>query len=188
MSIQQDILETIGANGVEKGQLREKVGNIGQDELDCAVNALMRARRLRLTFGRYKVIDSDRALGDMRTGALPTAAEDAAASLRPAARRVREECKAEKDAGGQVTTIHVTAPVLVKPKEGTPESVQAVNGEHAAVSSPAADGVLERVTADRARALNRIAVAEVDLANLRARVAEYDGFLEMYRRFAGSGA
>ena len=68
MSLQQEVLDTIGPEGIEKDRLREKVGNIGQSELNMAVNAPMRAGRLRLTFGRYEIVESKRPLGDMRTG------------------------------------------------------------------------------------------------------------------------
>jgi hypothetical protein len=68
MSIQIDVLDAIGPDGIEKSLLREKVGNVGQSELDVAVNALMRAGRLRSSFGRYEIIPSKRPLGDMRGG------------------------------------------------------------------------------------------------------------------------
>lgn len=66
MSIQQDVIDTIGPGGIEKERLRERVGNIGEGELNCVVNALMRAGRLRLVFGRYEIVESKRPLGDTR--------------------------------------------------------------------------------------------------------------------------
>lgn len=62
MPIQQDILDTIGEDGIETSRLYGAVGNIGQRELDCAVHALMRANRIRQTEGsagkpaRYELV------------------------------------------------------------------------------------------------------------------------------------
>lgn len=87
MSIQSDILDTIGTGGVEVSALRERLGNIGANELDLAVNALMRARRIKIVLNRYEVIPSKRPLGGMpHTGRPPSAEEEAAASLLPVTR------------------------------------------------------------------------------------------------------
>lgn len=94
MSIQRDILETIGPDGIETARLREAMGNVRGEELNAAVTMLQQARRVRVIKAdagdRYELISSTRQP--------PTAAEEAAASLRPSpATRVCEECKAEKD-------------------------------------------------------------------------------------------
>jgi len=87
VSIQGDILDTIGPGGVEVSALRERLGNIGANELDLAINALIRARRVRVVMHRYEVIPSTRPLGGMpHTGRPPSAEEEATASLLPVTR------------------------------------------------------------------------------------------------------
>ena len=106
MSMQQDVLDTIGVEGIDKDQLYAKVGNIAQGELDGIVLQLQRAGRVRLAFGRYEVTGGTRA---DRPGAIanqhptpthssppPTAAEEAAANLKPPT-RVCARCSAEKE-------------------------------------------------------------------------------------------
>lgn len=84
MSIQQEIIDTIGAKSVEVGALRAAMGNIGASELDVALNALLRAKRIRVVSNRYEVIPSTSPLGAMpHSGRPPTAEEEAAASLLP---------------------------------------------------------------------------------------------------------
>ncbi len=58
MSIQQDVMDTIGPEGVEKAQLRDRVGNVGQRELDQVIQGLMRGGRVREVSGRYELTDS----------------------------------------------------------------------------------------------------------------------------------
>lgn len=87
MSIQQDVLDTIGSEGIAVESLLEAVGNVGPQELQVTVNALSRARRIQVVEGRYQVVSAKRPLGDMpHTGRPPTAQEEAAASLLPMTR------------------------------------------------------------------------------------------------------
>jgi len=95
MSIQQDILDTIGATGIGVKVLRERLSNIGGNELDIAINALQRAKRVRVVNECYEVIPSTRPLGGMpHTGRPPSAEEEAAASLLPVT-RVCITCRGE---------------------------------------------------------------------------------------------
>lgn len=87
MSIQTEILDTIGEDGIEVGALRARLGNLGTNELNCAINSLLRAKRIRFLHerNRYEIILSTRPLGGMpHTGRPPNAQEEAAASLQPA--------------------------------------------------------------------------------------------------------
>ena len=61
--------------------------------------------------------------------------------------------------------------------------------ERKAPSQPViADRVFEQASTSRQRALNRIEVLQVELANERAKVARCDEFLRLYSEFAqGAG-
>lgn len=199
MSLQQDVLDTIGPDGVERGELRAKVGNVSQADLDAAVNALLRAGKLRLVFGRYEVISSARP---------PSADEELAANLGPA-KRVCQHCNVEKvletefsksnlgmgylktcktcvwtrakagksQKGSPPTAtreaIKVTAPILEAPPAST-----------RAQSSAPLDPALENAKAKRQAALNRIQVLQVDLANEQSVVSRCDEFLKLHAEFA----
>jgi hypothetical protein len=87
MSIQQDVLDTIGSSGIAVESLLGAMGNIGASELQVTVNALSRARRIQIVEGHYQIISTTRRLGDMpHTGRPPSAEVEAAASLLPATR------------------------------------------------------------------------------------------------------
>lgn len=94
MSIQEDILDTIGASGIGVKALRERMSNIGGIELDVAVRALQRAKRITVVNERYEVAPSTRSLGAMpHTGRPPSAEEEAAASLFQPVTRVCITCQ-----------------------------------------------------------------------------------------------
>lgn len=176
MSIQQDILDTIGNEGIEIGALQNKVGNVGANELDCAVTALIRARRVRVVDNRYEVIPSTRHLGQMHThGDLPPSAEEeAAASLRPA---ISAKSLAKRSTVNGSGGAH---PADVRPAEPSAPSV-------AASTHPTlAPSVIDRVQERRQKALNRIALLEVEGENLWSEVRDCEKFLELYERFAAS--
>ena len=209
MSMPQDVLDTIGPGGIPKEQLLEKVGNIGQADLDNTLNQLMRAGRVRLAFGRYETIELSKAKS------VPTAEEEAEANLRPAPRTC-DRCGVEKDlnkenfssnrhgflkickrcyslavsAGSKGKIIPVATPQNKVP--ATPGATLTGEGSHPPAGEPSRsrelrpvpDGVYERAKAKRAAALNRIAVLEVDLANERTKAAECDRFLELYEHYA----
>jgi hypothetical protein len=91
VSIQRDIIDTIGPEGLAVTALRAKMGNIGNNELDLAVRALMRGKRLRivaveLTEGQYEnhyeLLPSKVPLGRMPNHPPPSAAEELAVNLR----------------------------------------------------------------------------------------------------------
>jgi|SRR5581483_11805531 len=162
MSLQQDVLDSIGPEGVAKEKLREKVGNIGQAELDCVLNALLRAQRVRLSFGRYEVVSSGRSLGSMPSTARPpdeskpasatqmsppTAAEELAANIRPAT-RVCQDCKAEKELEKEFSRSNLGTGYLKTCKECIGKRVAA--GTKKAQSnppSPATTGTTIKVSA-----------------------------------------
>lgn len=95
MSLQEDVLETIGPEGIEKDRLRERVGNIGQEELEGTVNVLMRAGRVRLAFGRYETIQAN-GKHQETSSPIPGAEEEAPANLQPAT-RVCNRCGEPKE-------------------------------------------------------------------------------------------
>lgn len=216
MSIQQDILETIGPDGIEVGGLQKAVGNVGANELRCAVDALLRARRLQINDGRYLVVPSTRPLGGMpHTGRPPSAEEEAAQSLQPA-QPVRFH-SARKKTVNDGTRVSGEAPYKGSgstPRGDNPGSnperaflngsggVEPGDGrENAPIGSPVsadtssaaslrpvlANHVFERAQAKRREALNRLALLKVDVANVEMAIAECDRFLELYERFAQGG-
>lgn len=72
MSIQEDVMHAIGSGGCARKDLRARTGGYSQDELDCAVNALLRARRVSESFGKLELLPSKRAMGDLpHTGRRP---------------------------------------------------------------------------------------------------------------------
>jgi hypothetical protein len=84
VSIQTEILDTIGDGGIEVAELRGKLGNVGANELSDAVNELIRGRFLRVADNRYVVVKKKP----------PTADEELAANLGPVM-RVCVTCKGE---------------------------------------------------------------------------------------------
>ncbi len=210
MSLQQDVLDSIGPQGVEKDKLRERVGNIGQGELDVVVNALLRAQRLRLTFGRYEVVASNRPLGTMPTSAQPpTAAEELAANIGPAM-RVCQDCGEPKELEKEFSLSNLGKGYLKTCKkcvgkrshrgkaqqDSAPTAVAARPAIKVTLSptaqdpppAPPLDSACENAKARRQAALNKIAMLEVDLANQRAVVTRCDDFLALHAEFAGGGA
>lgn len=194
MSIQADIIETIGTDGIEVNALRQRFGNIGSNELYVAVNALLRARRVRVVADRYEVVPSTRPLGEMsHTGRPPSAQEEAEASLRPLSGAPTKR----RQAG---VTVNGTEALKVGRRAVAPVSTPLVAGSSPAgstisYSSPAAsthpiiaDRVFERVKAQRQMSLNKVALLDVQLANERSKISECDTFLEMYARFAEGAA
>jgi hypothetical protein len=84
MSIQQDVLDTIGTGGIPVDSLLGAMGNIGANELQITVNALSRARRIQVIEGRYQIVPAKRPVGNMPpSGRPPNAEAEAAASLLP---------------------------------------------------------------------------------------------------------
>jgi len=164
MSIQQDILDTIGEGGIGVKALRDGLGNVGANELDVAINALQRAKRVRVVNDRYEVIVSTRPLGGMYRGGRQqqSSHEQPAESFRPAT--VSQDSKAQISLGES----------LIKPHEYLGASTQPVIAER----------VFERVKSRRQAAVNRIAILEVELANHRSKLSECDQFLRLYERFA----
>ena len=137
--------------------LRERLGNIGGNELDIAINALQRAKRVRVVNKCYEVIPSTRPLGGMpHTGRPPSADEEAAGSL-------------------------LRLPV----KEDVPGSSPGVAAILGASTQPViADRVFENVKAQRQAALNKLALLQVEIGNLQAYISERETFLALYERFA----
>jgi hypothetical protein len=190
VSIQSDILDTIGTGGIGVKALRERLGNIGANELDVAINALQRAKRVRIVNERYEVVASTRPLGGMpHTGRPPSAEEEAAASLSPAPVKFHS---ARRDNGVEVLKVgHQTVNLAgTPPIAGSSPANSTINSRASVDASTApliADRVFERVKAQRQEALNKIALLQVELVNQQAIVAERDTFLEMYERF-GEGS
>lgn len=211
-SLQQEVLDAIGLEGVPRKSLREKVGNVGENELDVAVNALLRARRVTFLDGRLKVIPSTRLLGSLpHTGrppaasdelASPTAQEEAAASLRSDANKKKtcEECQIDKDEGNfavrhsKPTKICKSCmrKLIAAGKEAKQGRALAAADSTTAKAIPKqpviADRAFELARTKRQAALNRIQIIQVDLANQQSIVQECDQFLELYQRFAAGAA
>jgi hypothetical protein len=208
MSLQQDVLDSIGPQGVERDKLRERVGNIGQGELDVAVNALLRAQRLRLTFGRYEVVASNRPLGTMPTRAQPpTATEELAANIGPAT-RVCQDCGDPKELEKEFSRSNLGKGYLKTCKRCVGKRSHAGKAQGSAptaaaappaikVTSPIAEepppvpplgSACENAKARRQAALNKIAMLELDLANQRAVVTRCDDFLVLHAEFAEGDA
>lgn len=178
MALQQDILDTIGETGVEVDALQARVGNIGANELDLAVRALQRAKRIRVVNDRYEVVPTARLLGQ-----LPplSAEEEAAASLRPAPVRFRSARK------GVVNGTAEECPDASRTERSIGRGCESASAG-ASTQPVISDRVFERVKAQQQAALNRIAVLEVDLSNERARLKECEEFLRLYERFAQGAA
>lgn len=177
MSIQQDVLDCIGPNGIGAKELRGRLGNVPQGELDVCTNALMRNGKIALMFGRFELGGAKRT-----TVAPPTAAQEAAASLRPdskvckscrvpkplcefrttsAANDRADECNTchgKRTKAGQLkaSAIHVTAPVVARH-----QSVATVESRPEAPKQPViSDHVIQRVTAECSKATEEIARQE----------------------------
>lgn len=88
MSIQQEVLDCIGPDGINARDLRARLGNIPQGELDVCTNALMRSQKLSLTFGRFELVGAR----PVQAEAPPNAQEEAAVSLLQPVSRVCVTC------------------------------------------------------------------------------------------------
>lgn len=205
MSLTQDVLETIGVDGVEKDRLREKVGNITQVELDRVVNELSRAGKLRQV-GTYYFRTGSTPASIVVDGNVTVGGEVSAPEMRTCRRCGSEKelnkanfsrnghgfmriCKVCYGAAISAGSKGRGRPAVeITGKDGAPIlMVRAQVPESSVPIYKLTDPLVDRVKADQQADRNRVTLLEVDVANLRSRIAEREQFLALYERFAGEG-
>jgi len=216
--VQQRILQTLEEQGsVPIRELGKWLKDVDHVQLDVNVGALMREQRVTQSMGRYEIGPVKKAPPGRRAVAMavaspctdaspPTAAEEAAANLKPLT-RVCDRCHNEKQLNAEnfsrnrhglmkICKVCYGAAVAAGGK-GKRSAVVMSEVSLVTVKVPAevveeaktgsiviANSVLDRVRAQRQDALNRIALYRVDITNLESKVAECDQFLGLYERFA----
>lgn len=197
MNLQERILGAFEPNeSLSWGALHSRLGDVEKMALDVGLGALVRDKKLSLHASRYTV-GAVSAL--IPVASIPTAAEEAAASLQPKLPTlVCDDCKDEKPAfefrllpnekrAKRCNSCHGKR-VAARQRKHRGKKAQAAAAviEAPVVSTQPviADRVFEEAQAQRQRALNRIECLQVEMANEQARVKRCDEFLSLYAEFS----
>lgn len=187
MSIQQDVIDCIGPNGIAVKELRARMGNVPQLELDTCTNALLLSKKIHQSLGRFTLVPTKPPVLTVSSEPELTAMEEAAASLNtsihPEARhdvRICKRCLALK-AINEFRFLQTIGPDV------RADTCNACHGEQIKTGLPklrgqpakesAVDTVMESVKAQQAADIATV-------ARLQVHIEEREILLRLYGKYA----